>query len=127
MCFMDNLIELIGNQCRSCPLKCEVSTRVVGCTLVVNMVCNAGHTFSRASSPVLVNRNNSTIYKANLVFASALLLSGNNFNKILQLCRFLGLKCISASTYYAYQGCAFVLPFRSFTTIKWLVLFAKVK
>ena len=103
MCFMDNLIELIGNQCRFCSLKCKVSTRVVGCTLVVNMLCNTGHTFSWASSPVLINHNNSTIYKGNLAFALALLLSGNYFNKILQLFHFLGLKCISTSTYYAYQ------------------------
>ena len=103
ICYMDNLLELIGSQCRFCPLQCKISTRMVGCTLVVNMTCDAGHTFSWASSPSLMNSVNSTIYKANLAFASAVLLSGNNFYKILQLCRFMGLKCISPSTYFAYQ------------------------
>ena len=81
--YMDNLLELIGSQCRFCPIQYKTSTRIVGCTLVVNMTCDAGHTFSWASSPSLMNSVNSTIYKANLGFASAMLLSGNNFYKIL--------------------------------------------
>ena len=103
MCYVDKLLELIGSQCKFCPLQSKVSARAVGCSLVVKMVCSRGHTFSWASSPVVTNSDKSMLYKANLVFASALLLSGNNYYKVLQLCRFMNMKCISPSTYYAYQ------------------------
>ena len=103
MCYVDRLLELIGRQCKFCPLQAKVSARAVGCSLVVKMACSRGHTFSWASSPLVTNSNKSVLYKANLVFASALLLSGNNYYKVLQLCRFMNLKCISPSTYFAYQ------------------------
>ena len=104
MCYVDRLLELIGRQCKFCPLQVKVSVRTVGCSLVVKMVCSREHTFSWASSPlVTTNSNKSVLYKANLVFASALLLSGNNYYKVSQLCRFMNLKCISPSTYFAYQ------------------------
>ena len=103
MRYVDKLIDLIGSQCKSCPLQSKVSARVVGCSLVIKMVCSKGHTFIWASSPVVTNSDKSILYKANLVFASALLLSGNNYYKVLQLCHFMNMKSISPSTYYTYQ------------------------
>lgn len=38
-----------------------------------------------------MNSNNAVIYKGNLVFAAALLLSGNNYYNIRQFCHFMGL------------------------------------
>ena len=103
MCYVDKLLELNGSQCRFCRLQSKVSARAVGCSLVVKVVCNRGDTFSCASSPVVTNSNKSMLYKANLVFASAFLLSRNNYYKVLQLCSFMNMKCISPSTYCAYQ------------------------
>ena len=100
MCYVDRLLELIGSQCKFCSLQCKVSARAVGCSLVVKMVCSIGHTFSWASSPVVTNSNKPVLYKANLIFASAVLLSGNSYYKVLQLCRFMNLKCISEFEMY---------------------------
>ena len=106
ICFVDKLLELVGDVCRSCGLQSKTTARVVGCILLVKSVCSQGHTFSW-SSPVLMNSNNAVIYKGNLVFAAALLLSGNNYYKIRQFCRFMGLRCISPTTYYRYQRLCF--------------------
>ena len=91
ICYIDRLLELAGSKCRICQLPCKRSTKVVGCALEVNMVCSAGHSFNWASSPLLTNSRSSAMYKINLVFASALLLSGNNYYKIRQFCRFMTL------------------------------------
>ena len=71
--------------------------------LVLKMKCDAGHVFHWSSSPVIRNAKQNSVYKVNLDFASDLLFSGNNYYKIHQFCRFVGVECISPSTYFAYQ------------------------
>jgi len=46
ICFIDNLLELVGSKCQFCQLQCKRSTRVVGCALEVNMLYSAGHSFT---------------------------------------------------------------------------------
>ena len=103
ICLVDNILDLVGNQCKTCGIPCAVTKKVIGCALVIKMVCSAGHRFTWASSPILRNVKQSAIYQINLDFASTLLLSGNNFYKIQQFCRFLRVKCVSSSTYFTYQ------------------------
>lgn len=103
ICFVENILQLIGNQCKACPLQCKVTSKRVGCALVLKMECDAGHVFHWSSSPVIRNAKQNSVYKVNLDFASALLFSGNNYYKIRQFCSFVGVGCISASTYFAYQ------------------------
>ena len=94
------ILQLIGNQCKFCPLPAKATIRPVGCALVIKLKCEAGHVFTWASSPIIAKRNGQAIYKINLDFASSLLLSGNNFYKIDRWCSFMGTKCISASTFF---------------------------
>ena len=123
MCYVDRLLELIGSQCKFCSLQSKVSARAVGCSLVVKMVCSRGHTFSWASSPVVTNSNKSVLYKANLIFASTVLLSGNNYHK-----------CCSFAVLWIWnvfhrvhtmhiRDFALLQQFRSSTTKKWLVFY----
>jgi len=103
ICYIDRLLELAGSKCRFCQMPCKRFTKVVGCALELNMVCSAGHSYNWASSPVLTNSSTSVMYKINLAFSSALLLSGNNYYKLRQFCRFMTLKCLSPSTYFSHQ------------------------
>ena len=82
ICCVEKILELLGNQCRACPLQWKVTSRKVGCALVLKMKCSAGHVFTWCSSPTLTNANQQAIYKINLEFASAVLFSGNNYYKI---------------------------------------------
>lgn len=103
ICYLDKLLELVGCYCRVCHLPCRVKKRLFGCAISISTTCEAGHLFSWSSSPTMTNANNAVIHECNMTFASSLLLSGNNFYKIHQFCRFLNLKCISPSTFFAYQ------------------------
>lgn len=117
ICFVSIILKLIGNQCKYCPLPAKATVRAIGCALVIKLKCEAGHVFSWASSLIITKRNGQAIYKINLVFASSLLLSGNNYYKRNQCCSFMGTKCISASTFFNYQRlylCPVILKF--FTT-----------
>ena len=67
------------------------------------MKCNAGHVFTWSSSPVIRNANRRAVFKCNLVFASSLLFSGNNYYKIQQFFKFMDVSCIAPSTYFTYQ------------------------
>ena len=98
LCYVKKLLELTGSQCRSCPLQRTITTWIVECALVMKMKCSAGHVFTWSSSPVIRNANRHAIYKANLVFASALLFSGNNYYS-----NFMHVNCISPSTFFTYQ------------------------
>ena len=126
LCYVERLLELTGSQCRSCPLQCTITTRVVGCALVMKMTCSAGHVFTWSSSPVIRNANWHVIYKANLMFASALLISGNNYYKIQQFFKFMHMNCISPSTFFTYQRLRICLVISDFYTrklVRWCMLF----
>ena len=43
------------------------------------------------------------IYRDNLDFATAVVLSGNHFTKIQQFCRFFNIGVLSRTSFYAYQ------------------------
>ena len=49
------------------------------------------------------NAKGDTSAAINFLFASSILLSGNNFEKVEQLMEFTGIKTISSSTYHLYQ------------------------
>ena len=104
ICYVNKLMELIGCHCRYCPSPCRVIKKYIsGCTITISTVCETGHVFTWASSPTMTNTKNTSIYQCNMEFASAILISGNNFYKIRQFCQFMDLKCISQSTFFVYQ------------------------
>jgi len=98
ICFVPIILQLIGNECKYCPLPAKATVKTIGCTLVIKLKCETGHVLSWATK-----RSGQAIYKINFVFAAPLLLSGNNCYKIKQCCNFMGTKCISASTLFNYQ------------------------
>ena len=104
ICSVSKLLELVGDKCKSCSRPCSsVSHRVIGCTLVITCQCEMGHTFTWASSVTICNAGTSEMFRNNLSFATSILLSGNNFYKIQQLCKILNLRCIAPTTYFLYQ------------------------
>ena len=103
ICYVEKILELLGSQCRECSLQCEVTSKKVGCALVLKMKCSAGHVFTWCSSPTVTNANQHEIYKINMDFSSAVLFSGNNYYKIRQFCRFISVEVLSPSTYFSYQ------------------------
>jgi len=101
---LSKLLELAGEKCRIFPYhSSSVSHRVVGYNVVIKCLCEMGHTFVCASSPTICYAGNSEMFKNNLVFAASILLSGNNFYKIQQLCKISNISCISPTTYFLYQ------------------------
>lgn len=74
--------------------------------MIVEGRCASGHTFNWESSPsTLMNTHKCKSYVDNLDFASAIILSGNNFTKV----SFLSLPCKSKATFHAYQR-LFICP-----------------
>ena len=122
ICFVDKILELIGNKCSVCQQQCAIITKVVGCALEVKSECSNGHKFTWASSPTIRNANHRVIYKSSLVFASALLLSGNNYYKIHHFCKILGVESISPTTYFTYQRlflCPVISDFYDTAMMSW--------
>lgn len=76
--------------------------------LIIEGRCANGHTFNWELSPSM-NTYKCKSYVDNLDFASAIVLSGNNFTKMKLFCQFLGLPCISKTTFQTYQR-LFICP-----------------
>ena len=81
----------------------EVDYKVTGCCITVFGTCTSGHQFNWNSSDILTSQVGGTIYLDNLNFASALVLSGNNYRKFMVFARFYGLQIIGATTFHRYQ------------------------
>ena len=86
-----------------CSKTVMVSHYFVGACLVVKVKCTSLHTTEWMSSPLHNNAKNHAIPAINLLFASAVLVSGNNFEKVNQLINYVGLRAISHSSFYLYQ------------------------
>ena len=105
ICSLSRLLQLARRKCSSdgCNSQCNIYYKKCGCCLLINGTCENGHKFTWESSERLLNQSISRLYQDNLSFASALLLSGNNFTKVELLCKFLGVPIISKSTFHSYQ------------------------
>lgn len=82
----------------------EVKERFVGCVLEIRWKCQAGHCGDWRSSK-MVNK----LYVNNLLAASALLFSGNNYTKMSLFAKFMSLSFFISSTYHQYQK-KFLVP-----------------
>lgn len=77
-----------------------MSKNIIGSALHLKWTCRKGHIVKKwCSQPVLNRRMNS----GDLQFASAVLLSGNNFQKISLFAKFLNLPAISNTTFHKIQ------------------------
>ena len=105
ICVLGNLLELAGKKCRrpDCFSVCNMSHKFSGCTLIIKGVCQQGHYFQWTSSHAINNKSGSTVHEDNMLFSIAVVLSGNNFQKIECFSNTLGLHVISRSTFHMYQ------------------------
>ena len=127
LCSIDKLLYLAKSKCQEegCDSFYEVSTEFQGCCLIIHRKCRLGHQFKWESSVAQINQNGSKIFTDNLDFASALVLSGNNFSKMQLFFHFYGAPIISLTTFHAYQRlfiCPSIDNFYKKEQVSWLHL-----
>ena len=87
----ENIVYMLTQDCQDI-LSCSryIGTRIwkyisgstfSGCTLIINGVCQEGHRFQWTSSRTLDKRCGNATHEDNILFAIAVVLSGNNFQK----------------------------------------------
>ena len=86
-----------------CRARREIDYKLYGCSVKVFGVCAKGHHFIWESSDVVTSKAGGRLYVDNLNFASSLVLSGNNFRKIMVFARFYGLHIVRVTTFHGYQ------------------------
>lgn len=102
---LGKLLELAGRKCResNCSSCHTVKHKFSGCTLIISGVCQQGHHFQWTSSCTVGKSCGNTVHEDNILFATAIVLSGNNFQKIKNFARILQLHIISSTTFHVYQ------------------------
>ena len=107
---LPQLLQLVPKVCRvkNCLGSVSIQHQFVGATVVLTMACSSGHRYTWYSSPQHVNKVGSRIFYNNVLLAAAVLLSGNAHDKIVRMMKFLGLKCVTNSTFYRYQSLYFI-------------------
>ena len=105
VCSVHKLLELFDKKCQhpNCNNLYQVTTETNGCCLVLRGKCSAGHTFLWESSDALTNQNNSRMFLDNLQLSSAIVLSGNHYQKISMLASFFGLLIPCKTVFHAHQ------------------------
>ncbi|XP_055997869.1 uncharacterized protein LOC125647150 [Ostrea edulis] len=104
--YQQALLDLANIQVNSsCQVKgcCEnitLSTVTVASAIYIKWVCKNGHLAQKWCSQPILNRR---LHGGDLLIASAILLSGNNFQKILTMAKFLKLTILSSSTFHRIQ------------------------
>ena len=88
------------DSCR-CPINIDYDIKS-GCLQVIGCCIN-GHRLDWVSSDFQLNKNNKRFYDSNLLLAAAVIVSGNNFAKIVKFFKFMGVSIISPTTFYNYQ------------------------
>ena len=99
------LLGLVSEICgeEGCTSKRTIAYKTCGCCVIIYGACNQGHQFHWESSEVLVNQKCSKIYKDNLHFVAATLMSGNSYQKLVLFARFFGLHILGRSSFHSYQ------------------------
>lgn len=110
-CSMQKILELIGTCCHivGCDCPCLITYKSSGCCMIVKGICRSGHCFNWSSSEVILNAINQKIYLDNLNVASAIVLSGNQFEKLILFCKFLNISFVKRSMFHTYQK-LFICP-----------------
>ena len=106
ICTVSKLLPLFKDKYRHglCIAQCKLTFQLVGSCLLVQGVCEIGHRFEWQSSDYHVNDSNVKLYENNRCLVSAIVVSGNSFNKIDLLFKFLSLANVSHTTFYTYQS-----------------------
>ena len=91
-------------QLAACSANCNVKEySVEGGVVKVEWVCANLHHGFWLSSEVLCEKSNQNVFVNTVLLSAAVLLTGNNFEKVALFCKFLGIDFLSSSTYYRIQ------------------------
>ena len=95
------LKQVYGEYCKrgDCGKSLEYHQKHIGTCCKVMISCSVGHSNGVWDSQPTFRRQ----YVGNFLLASSLLFSGNSYQKISLMFRFMGLSCISSSTFYSIQ------------------------
>lgn len=104
-CSVKKLLQLFGRKCLvdSCTSQIDVDYKISGSCLQVYGCCTSGHRLDWASSDFHLNQNNTRIYNSNLSLVAAIILPDNNFAKMKDLFKFMGMPIVSRTTFFSYQ------------------------
>lgn len=100
---VDKIKELISDSCKTCSSPVSIRETKSGAVLILHWNCDSGHSGTWASSEVLTEKKGQKVYANSVQVAAAVLLSGNNYQKINLLAKFLGLQFISETLFYRIQ------------------------
>ena len=106
ICNLDKLLALASAKCREpdCAQTCHVTHyKMYGCCIVIQYQCSRGHKFVWASSEMSMNKSNNKLFKNNLVFSSAVVLSGLSYYKVSDFAKIIGLSISSSTSFHSYQ------------------------
>lgn len=119
LAYEENLLQLLHmkppQEChmRRCKSGLHMTTTYSGTALILKWVCNANNNHIAAkwcSQPVLkTKKRGQDTPVANVMLASSVICSGNNFQKVSLLFNFAGFRCIQSRSFYQYQANA-VIP-----------------
>ncbi|XP_061167506.1 uncharacterized protein LOC133176400 [Saccostrea echinata] len=85
---------------KNCGAEVSVTRSIIGSAVHLKWVCRQKHVLYEWCSQPILNRR---MHSGDLMLASAILLSGNNFKKIELMCKFLNLPIISNTTFHKIQ------------------------
>ena len=106
LCNLDKLLILFSGKCHKpgCVENCSIAKyKVIGCCVLIHSQCTNKHIFVWKSSEMLTSRTNNKLFQNNLLFASAIILSGQSYYKIADFANVLGLSVSSSSSFHCYQ------------------------
>ena len=102
-------VDIILNMFQVCQLKTclansEVkSWHIAGGVLHITWTCANGHSDQWTSSKVLCKKKGQNVFVNTLLMAAAVLITGNNFEKMRTFFQFLGIGFLSSSTFHRIQ------------------------
>jgi len=104
-CSLHKLLQLAGHICEvdGCRARQDIDYKIHSCTIKLFGICTQGHRFVWESFDVITSKADGRLYLDNLNFASTLILSGNDFRKMMGFASFYGLKIIGVTTFHGYQ------------------------
>ena len=108
---MEKLCDLFEGGCHieGCTGKMSVVSKLVEAGVVqLFWRCSMKHTGVWESSSVLGTRGNQKVYSSTVLMSSAVTATGNNFDKILLMMKFLNLNFISKATFSHVQSLSLV-------------------
>jgi len=102
ICSVSKLHKLIGTKCHqsNCSGTYKLNFETCGCCLLIQGSCDNGHSFCWTSSDIVHSSSGKKVYSDNLNVASAIVLSGNSFNKIELFFNFIKTKCFQNNIFH---------------------------